>query len=154
MVFADCLAAGYPQFMAASRAMREEGLGQIWKKGVFRINFGLVSDGAVCPRPPQDVFNQIQHLSVRIKGMEKHFAHPCWSEELTIFMAFGGFEVPRKSCKIVYEHEPSTGGRLGGFRNITKTFVGFKEVELRLLNLPCEISDEEKMHLGKKILSA
>lgn len=42
MVFRDCLASGHPQFMVSSRAMRMEGLGQIFKEGVFRRNFGIM----------------------------------------------------------------------------------------------------------------
>lgn len=153
IIFADCLASGYPQFMAASRAMREEGLGQIWEKGVFRMILGNVPGVPVCPRPTQDIANKIQHLSVRIKGTEGHTRDLCSTLDLDILKAFGGSEVPRKSCKIFYEHKIRSSIMLGGLRAIVKTFVGFKDVELRVWtskNFPREHSDRQKMHLSKK----
>jgi hypothetical protein len=72
IIFADCLASGYPQFMATSRAMKEEGLGQIWEKGVFRMNINVVPGGPSCPRPTQEVLSKVQHLSVRIKATNRY----------------------------------------------------------------------------------
>lgn len=39
MIFADCLTSGYPQFMAASRLMKEEGSDQIWMKCVYVLRY-------------------------------------------------------------------------------------------------------------------
>lgn len=153
IIFADCLASGYPQFMAASQAMREEGLGQIWEKGVFRMNFGIVPGSPVCPRPTKDTANKIQHLSVRVARTEGHIRDFCSTVDLDTLKAFGGSEVPRRSCQIFHEHKSRVQGMLGGLRAIVKTFVGFKDVEMRLLTslkLPRELSDGQKLRLSKK----
>ena len=151
IIFADCIASGYPQFMAASHAMREEGTGQIWEKGVFRMNLGPSSP--VCPRPTQDIANKVQNLSVRIKGTEGHILRSISSAvDLETLKAFGGSKVPRKSCKIFYEHKIRVKGMLSELRAIVKTFVGFKDVELRILTskLPRELSDGQKILLSNK----
>ena len=143
MIFAGCLASGYPQFMASSRAMRQEGFGQIWKKGVLRMNFGfmdrmnpgsnLLTGTSECLRLTHAVANNIQNLSVRIKAKSP----PCgdfWSSmDLSILRLFGGSGILRRSCTILIQLR--RGPNRVGIRllDILKTFVGFKNVELRFV---------------------
>lgn len=146
--------------MESSRAMRQEGLGQIWNKGVFRMSFGimvrmnsgsnLVTGTSECPRTMQDVAKNIQNLSVQVKAKST----PCrdfWSSiDLNILRQFGGSRVLRRSCKILLQLQPGSN-RVGiELFDVLKTFVGFKIVELRVdvKTLPEQPSESrEKMIL-------
>ena len=136
--------------MAKSRAMREQGLAQIWEKGIFRMNFGRVT---VCPQPTSYIMNKIQHLGVRIKSSDWRIQDLCFLGDLDIFLAFWGGKVLPKTCTIIYEHESGEKGMLGSLRAIVEEFAGFKEVELRSMksaNHPRELSDEQKLRLSRK----
>lgn len=158
MVFADCLASGYPQFMASSTAMRKEDLIHISEKGVFRMNFvsDMVKRPLECPQPTHKVMNNIQHLSVRIKGT----ATPCcdfWANtDLDILKQFGGPEIPRKSCKILFDLR-RLGSHIVGHQlfAVLKTLVGFEVVEMRFTapdpTWPHSLSEEQEKDIGNRI---
>lgn len=140
MIFADCLESGYPQFMACSRAMREEGLPWIWEKGVYRMNFAKVdsSTGSVkvppeSPIPTQDIVDRIQNISIRVESTPRE-PDPYWlSLNLDPVKLFAGPEIRRKYCLIVFEARDDARDVYVGrnFLDVLKTLRGFETVEVR-----------------------
>lgn len=142
MIFADCLASGHPQFMASSRAMRMEGLSQIFKKGVFRMNFGIMVRMSLnsvtmrppweCPRPTQDTLNRIQHLSIQVKPTARR-CRDFWSNiDYDVLKLFTGSEVPRKSCKILFGNLRGGPNLASGIFYKLRKLTGFEVVEVRI----------------------
>ena len=135
MIFADCLASGFPQFMASSRAMREEGLGQIWAKGVYRMNFGIIAkDGPECFEYMPENAEKIQHIRIRVKATMIPSPEFWSSIELEAIEQFGGSEIRRKTCKVLLDIGDAKYVYIGNeFFDALKTLVGFEEVELRVV---------------------
>ncbi|CAF9905779.1 hypothetical protein IMSHALPRED_003975 [Imshaugia aleurites] len=142
IIFADCLASGYPQFMAASRAMRKEGSEQICKKGIFRMNFGIMvrlnlgpgnaKYTSICPQPRRDIANSIQNLSIRIKPTTNQ-CNDFWSNiDLDVLKQFAGPEVRRKSCKIMIDLRLGTNVIGNELFATMGNLAGFEKVELRM----------------------
>ena len=144
-IFEDCLVSGYPQFLTCSRAMREEGLSQIWEKGVYRMNFGdkvrlnvfpLAATATECLQPTQQIAERIQHLRIRTKG--SIYGSPIeWSSiDFDALRQFGGSEIRRKSCTVLFEMEYDESHDLGvKVVQALETLVGFERVDLRAVDL-------------------
>lgn len=144
MIFPDCLGSGYPQFMASSHAMRDEGLGQIWQKGVYRMNFGNIvgtdSDlGSVkaapeCPLPTREIANKIQNVCIRVIASVTE-PPDYWSNmNLDAIKQFGGSEIRRKFCRVLLESREDVQVYIGDeVLDALKTLVGFEKVELRVV---------------------
>lgn len=161
MIFADCLASGYPQFMAASRAMKTEGLGQISQEGVLRMTFGItvrmnlgpctVTSTPKWPQLTEDISNKIKHLCVLIKGVRRHFRRFWSNVDVEILRQFGGSEIPRKSCKILIDLQKGMSIMSTRLFVVLKTFSGFEDVQLRLLTglkFPHEYSEMKMKRLN------
>ena len=147
VIFDDCLVSGYPQFLACSRAMREEGLSQIWEKGVYRMNFGFrvrmnvfssatVGTGApACLQPVQQIAERIQHLRIRIKGAVFRSWNVSSGIDFDRIKQFGGLEVRRKSCTVLLEMKSHRDYHFGaGVVQALETLVGFERVDLRVVS--------------------
>ena len=147
IIFAECLASGYPQFLACSRAMREEGMSQIWEKGVYRMNFGdtlrlnVVSSATMATgapqylQPTQQIAERIQHL--RIRSKRSIFGSLIkWSGiDFDALRQFGGSEVRRKSCTILLVVGYDGFYQLGvEVVRALETLVGFERVDLRVVD--------------------
>ena len=147
LIFDDCLVSGSPQFLACSRAMREEGLSRIWEKGVYRMNvdtrvrMNFFSSAPVatgtpeCLQPVQQIAERIQHLRIRVKGMDFR-SRAVWSGfDSDAIKQFGGSEVRRKSCTILLEMEYPNHYHFGvEVVQALGTLVGFEQVDLRLVS--------------------
>ena len=166
MIFVNCLASGYPQLMACSRAMREEGLGLIWQKGVYRMNFGIrvnlnlgsgMAQGTPeCPPPPRWILNNIQHLCIRVKGTVG-LAREFWSSlDLDTLTQFGGSEIRRKCCKIFLQMQFDKCVHIGEEIFVAlRTLVGFETVELRIVfppkTFPRRMTASQKQQVMSKL---
>ncbi len=74
LVFSDLIVSGSPQFMSVSRVMKIEGKALIYKKGIYRLNFGYDVDryqfGFLkenCVPPSQKISDNIRNLSITVK---------------------------------------------------------------------------------------
>ena len=142
IIFAECLASGYPQFLACSRAMREEGLSQIWEKGVYRMNFGIgVRMNVFCSaatateylQPERQIAEKIQHLRIRSKG--SIFGSPVkWSGmDFDALRQFGGSDVRRQSYTVLLEVEYDESHDLGvEVVRALEALVGFERLDFRV----------------------
>ena len=144
VIFAECLASGYPQFLACSRAMREEGMSQVWEKGVCRMNFdnmvNLVSlaviptDGPEVLQLTQHIAERIQHLRVRIPGTAFRPLGVWASIDFDAMRHFGGSELRRKSCTVLLEVEDDEPYTFGvEVVQALETLAGFERVDLRVV---------------------
>lgn len=141
MIFADCLESGYPQFMACSRAMREEGLAWIWQKGVYRMNFGnmnlasgMAKDPQECRQPTPEIANKIQNLYIRVIPTVKK-SRGYWSNlDYHAIKQFGGSRIRRKFCRILLESREDVPVCIGDeVFDALEILVGFEKVELRVV---------------------
>lgn len=144
MIFTDCLESGHPQFMACSRAMREEGLAWIWQKGVYRMNFGnmarmslasdMANDPQECRQPTPEIANKIQNVSIRVKPTVKK-SRGNWSNlDYHAIKQFGGSRIRRKFCRILLESRENVPLYIGDdIFDALEILVGFEKVELRVV---------------------
>lgn len=96
MIFRDCIASGYPQFMKASRALQNDGQTLICKEGIYRMRFGAGDDNNG-QRPTHDVARAIRNLDItidlrRVIGLD---------QILNRSMPFAGSQILRAQCKVV-----------------------------------------------------
>ena len=73
-IFSDLIVSGNPQFMSVSRVLKTEGKALVYKKGIYRLNFGYDIDrwqlGFLkdnCLRPFQKIADNIRNLSITVK---------------------------------------------------------------------------------------
>ncbi len=118
---------------------------------MVRMNPGcnLVTGISKCPQLKQDVANNIQNLSVRVKARSAP-CHDFWSSmDLSILRQFGSSEVLRRSCKILLQLQPGSNRAGIELLDVLKTLVGFKNVELRAT---VDVKPEEPLESREKII--
>ena len=141
MVFGDCIAAGHPEFMRASRALQNDGEAIISRKGVCRLHFGTPNDKFE-HRPCRKMTKEIQNLDIKVDMTDfcDHVRQGWDSLE-----PFADSKICREHCNIVL--------KVGCVENIDDgiellrifwRFKGFKKVCLRIeadvclgLEVPC-----------------
>ena len=136
MIFTDCLESGYPQFMACSRAMREEGLAWIWQKGVYRMNLasGMANDPQECRKPTPEIANKIQNLCIRVKSTVTKWRGNWSNLDNHAIKQFGGSMIRRKFCRILLESREDVPLYIGDeIFDALEILVGFEKVELRVV---------------------
>ncbi|KAM0797665.1 hypothetical protein BDR22DRAFT_824106 [Usnea florida] len=101
-IFGYCVALGHPQFMRASRILRNEGNAVISKKGIYRMRLGQMIDNNG-QYPSQEVAKTIQHLEVSVDVPPRTLYYPIsgWDR----LKPFEDPDTPRGKCKIVVKAE-------------------------------------------------
>lgn len=129
MVFGDCIAAGYLEFMRASRALQKDGEAIISKKGVYRMHFGSRNDRNG-RRPSQEMTKEIRNLDIQVDITNwSSQVHQGWDR----LEPFADAQIRREHCNIILKVDCLDNIHEGiELLRISWRFKGFKKVGLRI----------------------
>lgn len=115
-IYSELIASGHVHFLRASRAMNEEGMPWIFKKGIYRFNYrinmfnilGADADHINCPPPASKIEDNIQNLGIQIRwshgnsdGLLYHIP-----EAISWIERFKGSHATHRKCTVTVQVYP------------------------------------------------
>ncbi len=139
MILGQCIAAGYPELMRASRAMRKDGRAVIFKEGVYRMRFGDEETERNAQRPDYEDTQLIENVDVMVdttttRGDGVVRAVGYWIFQMRPRMQHHG----GKRCEAVFKVDCALTTKSDlAMRNLLECFCGFEKVVVRVEVRPC-----------------
>lgn len=129
MILGDCIAAGHPAFMRASRALHMDGEAIVFEKGICRMHLGYPYKHCV-HQPHQKTIGKIQTLDVTVDMTEWW---GCYGGYADIFEPFADLDIRRGHCNLLFKVDYITKIFIAiDLLEPVWRFAGFREIGWRV----------------------